>query len=245
MSEIPSSTQEQVPVYHLSVDNAAGILPNSAVNSFIQAPAEFSSAPAEVATGESEMVPDGQPKQEKVAIVSGGLAAKSTTEIDKRWAEIEPLYETQYTSLVRLSALLTRNVQGAEEVVQDAFIALHKRTDIRPDKQLGYLRSSVINRSKSVLRHQVVVDRVNRTGLPALPDQPSAEKSAINSIECSALVTALYGLPPRQREALVLRYYGDMTEAQIASAMGVSRGAVKSHVARGMAALRNIFDNGL
>ncbi|HEX5289387.1 MAG TPA: sigma factor-like helix-turn-helix DNA-binding protein, partial [Streptosporangiaceae bacterium] len=49
-------------------------------------------------------------------------------------------------------------------------------------------------------------------------------------------------LPPRQREALVLRYYGDMSEAQIAGAMGISKGAVKSHTARAMIALRSVLE---
>ena len=67
---------------------------------------------------------------------------------------------------------------------------------------------------------------------------PSAEHGAIIQLERSAVVAALRALPERQREALVLRYYGDLSEAQIASVMGISRGAVKSHTARAMAALR-------
>jgi RNA polymerase sigma factor (sigma-70 family) len=55
-------------------------------------------------------------------------------------------------------------------------------------------------------------------------------------------VSALRALPDRQREALVLRYYGDLSEAQIASTMGISRGAVKSHTARAMSALRAVLE---
>jgi RNA polymerase sigma factor (sigma-70 family) len=55
-------------------------------------------------------------------------------------------------------------------------------------------------------------------------------------------VAALRGLPDRQREAIVLRYYADLSEAEIATAMGISRGAVKSHTARGMTALRTVLE---
>jgi RNA polymerase sigma factor (sigma-70 family) len=61
-------------------------------------------------------------------------------------------------------------------------------------------------------------------------------------LERKQVVTALRSLPPRQREALVLRYYGDLSEAQIALAMGISRGAVKSHTARAIASLRAVLE---
>jgi RNA polymerase sigma factor (sigma-70 family) len=107
------------------------------------------------------------------------------------------------------------------------------------DKALSYLRQSVVNRSRSVLRHRVVVDR--NAPKPA-PDMPSAEQGAIALLERSAVVAALRTLPSRQREALVLRYYGDLSEAQIATTMGISRGAVKSHTARAMSALRVVLE---
>jgi RNA polymerase sigma factor (sigma-70 family) len=71
---------------------------------------------------------------------------------------------------------------------------------------------------------------------------PNAEHSAIDLLERSAVVAALRALPPRQREALVLRYYGDLSDAQIASAMGISRGSVKSHTVSAMSALRPILE---
>jgi RNA polymerase sigma-70 factor (sigma-E family) len=154
---------------------------------------------------------------------------------------VTALYSTHYRSLVRLAALLVRDVATAEEVVQDSFVAMHGgwRRLRDSDKALSYLRQSVVNRSRSVLRHRVVVDR--NAPKPA-PDMPSAEHGAIALLERSAVVSALRTLPPRQREALVLRYYGDMSEAQIASIMGISRGAVKSHTARAMSALRSVLE---
>jgi RNA polymerase sigma-70 factor (sigma-E family) len=154
---------------------------------------------------------------------------------------VTALYTTHYRSLVRLAALLVRDVATAEEVVQDSFVAMHGgwRRLRDSEKALSYLRQSVVNRSRSVLRHRVVVDR-NAPKPP--PDMPSAEHGAIALLERSAVVSALRTLPPRQREALVLRYYGDMSEAQIAEVMGISRGAVKSHTARAMAALRSLLE---
>jgi len=151
------------------------------------------------------------------------------------------MYSTHYRSLVRLAALLVRDVATAEEVVQDSFLAMHGawRRLRDNDKALSYLRQSVVNRSRSVLRHRVVVDR--NAPKPA-PDMPSAEQGALTLLERTAVVSALRSLPPRQREALVLRYYGDLSEAQIASAMGISRGAVKSHTARAIASLRTVLE---
>jgi RNA polymerase sigma factor (sigma-70 family) len=98
-----------------------------------------------------------------------------------------------------------------------------------------YLRQAVVNRSRSVLRHRTVVDKYPQE---APPDMPSAEHGALVLLERRRVVTALRDLPGRQREAIVLRYYAGLSEAEIAGAMGISRGAVKSHTARGMAALR-------
>jgi RNA polymerase sigma factor (sigma-70 family) len=74
---------------------------------------------------------------------------------------------------------------------------------------------------------------------------PSAEHGAFILLERSAVVAALRGLPERQREAIVLRYYGDLSEAEIAAVMDISRGAVKSHTARAMASLRAALEQEL
>jgi RNA polymerase sigma-70 factor (sigma-E family) len=154
---------------------------------------------------------------------------------------VTELYSLHYRPLVRLAALLVRDTPTAEEVVQDAFVAMHGGWQRLRDAEnaLAYLRQAVVNRSRSVLRHRVVVDR--NAPKPA-PDMPSAEHGAIVLLERSAVVSALRTLPARQREALVLRYYGDLSEAQIASVMGISRGAVKSHTARAMSALRSVLE---
>jgi RNA polymerase sigma-70 factor (sigma-E family) len=154
---------------------------------------------------------------------------------------VTEIYHLQYKSLVRLAVLLVHDVPTAEEVVQDAFEAMHTawRRLRDSDKALSYLRQAVVNRSRSVLRHRSVVDK--NAPKPA-PDEPSAEQGAMALIERSAVIAALRTLPDRQREAIVLRYYADLSEADIAVTMGISRGAVKSHTARGMSALRLILE---
>ena len=154
---------------------------------------------------------------------------------------VTEIYAGQYNQLVRLALLLVHDLQTAEEVVQDAFEAMHKacRRLRDSEKALSYLRQTVVNRSRSVLRHRKVVDM--HPPKPA-PDEPSAEHAVIALLERSAVVSALRVLPGRQREAIVLRYYGDLSEADIAKAMGISRGAVKSHTARAMAALKTILE---
>jgi RNA polymerase sigma-70 factor (sigma-E family) len=154
---------------------------------------------------------------------------------------VTEIYQTEYKSLVRLAMLLVHDVPTAEEVVQDSFVAMHHAWRRLRDSQkaLSYLRQAVVNRSRSVLRHRTVVDK--NAPKPA-PDEPSAESGAIAAIERDQVVAALRTLPVRQREALVLRYYGDFSEAEIATAMGISRGAVKSHTARGMSALKSILE---
>jgi RNA polymerase sigma-70 factor (sigma-E family) len=166
--------------------------------------------------------------------VLDGRAAGSDREADYA---VSALYAERYRSLVRLATLLVDDMATAEEVVQDSFIAIHanwrRLQDI--DKAAGYLRQCVVNRSHSVLRHRGVV---NRNVQQPPPDAPSAEEEAMRLVSRSAVITALQRLSPRQRQALVLRYYAGQSEAQIASTMGITRGAVKRYVSRGMSALR-------
>ena len=151
------------------------------------------------------------------------------------------LYTAHYRGLVRLAAYLTGDRDSAEEVVQDAYVkVLGRWGGLRDlDKGEAYLRQTVVNLSRSRLRHRVVVER-HATAPP--PDAASAESGAISELDRSAVLQALAELPRRQREAIVLRYYADLSEAQTAHAMGISAGAVKSHTSRGMAALRHLLE---
>jgi RNA polymerase sigma-70 factor (sigma-E family) len=153
------------------------------------------------------------------------------------------LFVTQYRPLVRLAALLLHDDSAAEEVAQDAFVALHRAwSRVRePDRAVAYLRQIVVNRCRSDLRHRGVVDRFLRRQPPAATVR-SAESHAIEAENHAEILAALGGLPTRQREALILRYYADLSEAQVAEAMGISQGAVKSHTSRGIAALRGTVE---
>jgi len=174
----------------------------------------------------------------RMAIVPAALAAPGAARPGRSadWAVTE-LYLLHYQRLVRLAALLVRDIATAEDVVQDSFVAMHDGWQRLRDAEsaLAYLRQAVVNRSRSVLRHRAVVEKYPEK--PS-PDMPSAEHGALVQLQRSAVIATLRKLPGRQREAIVLRYYADFSEAEVAAAMGISCGAVKSHTARAMAALR-------
>ena len=149
---------------------------------------------------------------------------------------VEQLYAAHWRQLVRLSVLLVRDLGTAEEVVQDAFVALHDRwSRLRePERALAYLRQSVVNRSRSVLRHRTV--EAKHAPLPGVA--PAADDGALAQARRDVVLEAMRRLPERQREVVALRYYLDLSEADIAETLGISRGAVKSHSFRGLAALK-------
>jgi len=166
----------------------------------------------------------------------------------RAWAAdraLTDLYAAHWHSLVRLSWLLVGDQQLAEETVQDAFVAMHSRwSQLRNEAlALAYLRRSVVNSSRSVLRHRKVEDRYLISETTArtahgTTQEPSAEQRAIDKATGTLLVAALGRLPRRQREVLTLRYYLDLSESQIADALGISAGSVKAHAHRGLNALR-------
>jgi RNA polymerase sigma-70 factor (sigma-E family) len=165
---------------------------------------------------------------------AGGVVA---TEVDVTADLLTETYQTHYTSLLRLAALLLDDLGSCEDVVQEAFIRVHTaRARVRePDKLLAYLRQTVVNLSRSTLRRRLIGLRL---APKPLPDAASAEEGAYDALERDALIHALRGLQRRQREVLVLRYYADLTEAQVAAALGVSIGSVKAYGSRGIEALR-------
>lgn len=159
------------------------------------------------------------------------------------WAADQALtdiYRAEYDSLVRMAASLVVDIDTAEEVVQDSFVATQAAWPrLRDsDKGLAYVRQSVMNRARSVLRRRMVVER-HPPGRE--PDAPSAEYSALTELERSAVMAALRLLPQRQREVLVLRFYLGLREGQIASTLGISGGTVKVHIARAMTAMRDVL----
>ncbi|MFG2234331.1 SigE family RNA polymerase sigma factor [Streptomyces sp. NPDC048723] len=146
-------------------------------------------------------------------------------------------YQAHYRSLLGLAALLLDDTASCEDVVQEAFIRVHSaRNRVRDrEKTLAYLRQTVVNLSRSALRRRIL-------GLKLLskpmPDMASAEEGAYDQLERDDLIKAMRGLQRRQREVLVLRYFADMTEVQVAETLGISLGSVKAYGSRGIAALR-------
>ncbi len=169
----------------------------------------------------------------------GTTARQGTWDAD---VAVEEMYSAHYRSLVRLAVLLVRDVETAEEVVQDSFVAMHGRwrTLREPEKALAYLRQTVVNRSRSVLRHRGVAAR---NVPPVDRDHPGADEAALATERRGRVLDALGALPGRQREVLALRYFLDLSEAEIAESLGISRGTVKSHASRGAAALRPLLED--
>jgi RNA polymerase sigma-70 factor (sigma-E family) len=155
---------------------------------------------------------------------------------------IDDLYRSHRMGMVRLAILLVDDLQSAEDVVQEAFAGLYKNWSSLRDRRaaIGYLRMAVVNGSRSMLRRR----RTARAYVP--PDAGtarSAESLAMMSAEHQAVVVALGELPERQREVLVLRYYGGLSEAEIAQATGLARGTVKSTASRAIAKLTEAMES--
>ena len=149
---------------------------------------------------------------------------------------LRDLYQDHYRSLVRLAALLVDDRESAEDVVQDAFVKAYRSWERMRDPAAApaYLRSIVLNTARSGLRRRLVAAR-NRPS-PA-PDAAPADEPALLSEDRREVLEALRSLPRRQRECLTLRYYLDCSEAEIAETLGISKGSVKWHACRGLAAL--------
>ncbi|MDQ2836850.1 MAG: SigE family RNA polymerase sigma factor [Actinomycetota bacterium] len=158
------------------------------------------------------------------------------TEID-----VASLYNTHRLSLVRLAALLVDDTASAEDVVHDAFIALHQHQHRlrEPKAAIGYLRTSVVNNARGVLRKRQTVRR--HLSQVRLMDAEPADSELLLSARHQEVLAAVRQLPPRQQEVLALRYWSELSEAEIAEALGISRGAVKSNASRGIDKLEVIL----
>jgi RNA polymerase sigma-70 factor (sigma-E family) len=151
---------------------------------------------------------------------------------------VSALYEAHAVGLIRLAVVMLGDRPAAEDVVQEAFCGLYRRWGQLddPGNAQRYVRSAVLNGCRSALR------RLRRESRSARPDESletseSAEALALVNAEHRAVLSALRRLPARQREALVLRFYLDLPEPEIARSMGVSPGTVKSTTSRALAAL--------
>jgi len=155
--------------------------------------------------------------------------------------DLASLFRQHQLDLVRLAVLIVQDQPTAEDVVQDVFTRLHARPDrlARPGEELAYVKAAVLNGCRSVLRRRAVARRAWRwrEGFYGLSASPSAEAEAIRAESREEVLAALAALPRRRREVLVLRYFARLSEAEIATTLGISTGAVKSAAARGIASL--------
>lgn len=175
----------------------------------------------------------------------GGVRVLSLAELpEDREQAVSALFATHWDRLVRLAALLVDDRQTAEEVVQDAFAATYERWGQLRDTTavLGYLQRCVVNGSRSRLRRRGVARRGARA-LSVVPARSAAEE-AESRAEVQAVRRALARLPKRQRQVLVLRYYLDLREAEIAEVLSISPGSVKAYASRGLDAIEAAIDEG-
>jgi len=161
---------------------------------------------------------------------------------------IAALFRDHHGELVRLALLVVGDLPTAEDVVQDVYASLHKRSGkaLAYDAPLSYVRAAVLNGCRSVLRRRGVARRVGVLHRASVRDEPlaSAESEVILSDDRRRVLAALARLPHRRREVLVLRYYLGLSEAEIAAVLGISPGTVKSTAARALAALaRDLGEN--
>jgi len=177
----------------------------------------------------------------KEAGLDGGRGSSSRAVPGSADEAVGMLYAAHWHQLVRLATLLTRDASVAEELVQEAFVSLHRRWSSLADPSAahGYLRTTVVNNARSALRHRGVEERYRQ---PGPPEPAGPEERAVQSTEDARVMTALRTLSRRQQEVLVLRYYADLSEQDIAQTLGLTKGAVKSHAHRGLAALRKALE---
>ena len=158
----------------------------------------------------------------------------------EREATLARLFELHYSSMLRLAVLL--GADDPENVVAEAYYQIYRKWRRLRDVEAAeaYLRSTVCNLTRMRIRHL----QVARKHVEILPDESvaSAETTALLRDDQRVLIDALQQLPSRQREALVLRHWLGLKESEIAAAMGISSGSVKTHTARGIAALTHAME---
>lgn len=154
-------------------------------------------------------------------------------------ADFREFVSSRGRALLRSAYLLTGNLADAEDLVQSALAKTYQAWNRIEDRKAldGYVRRAMVNTHISWWRRH----RVDEYPTDEIPDQPAADTSG-NSELRDTLQRAIDRLPQRMRAAVVLRYFEDMTEAEVADVLGVSQGTVKSTVSRAVAKLRTDAD---
>ena len=154
---------------------------------------------------------------------------------DEAALAVETLYREHALELIRLGYVILGDRPAAEDVVQEAFCGLYRRWGrlSKKDSAPAYLRSSVLNGCRSVLRRR----RPDPVAASGQLLAASAEAAVLSREQRDEVIRAIVRLPDRQREALVLRFYLDLSDQEIARVMGTGTSAVRSSVSRALAAL--------
>ena len=155
-----------------------------------------------------------------------------------RNAAVAELFTAQHVRLVTLAHMLVGDLATAEDVVQDAFASLYRRWPWLRDKgaAVGYVQTAVVNGARTQLRKRRHLSYVS-IDLGADIETDAADANLLRKETYRALVAGLVQLPIRQREVVVLRYYLDRSEQEIATMLSISRGSVKKHASRALATL--------
>ncbi len=171
-------------------------------------------------------------------------AAVAARGVPDRDAVVSDLFVAHHRRLVGLAALLVDDRESAEDVVQDAFAALYRRWgSVRdPNAAVAYLNRAVVNASRDTLRRRRSADRRRLRLVPRSEELDSPEQDAVARQDADRLWAGVTALPARQRQVLVLRYYLEQSEADIAETLGISRGSVKKHASRGLDALAHDWE---
>jgi RNA polymerase sigma-70 factor (sigma-E family) len=174
---------------------------------------------------------------------TAGTPAEAIREAGSGPPAINELYHARRLGLVRLAVLMVDDLGTAEDIVQDAFTALFRRhgSDLRSvGDPHAYLTSAVMNRARSALRRR----RSARAYVPPRPGTVAAAEDEMLMAEPDREVLAeLRRLTVRQRQVVVLRYWSELSEQEIADALHVSRGTVKSTASRALTLLRERLAN--
>jgi RNA polymerase sigma-70 factor (sigma-E family) len=179
----------------------------------------------------------GLPAEPRVSVMAEAGGVSSAVR-----AAVTAVYQAHALGLIRLAHVMLGDRAAAEDVVQEAFCGLYRRWDrlAGPEKALAYVRSSVLNGCRSALRRK----QRNDIGGVSQPVVASAESAALAAEERREVMRLLRRLPDRQREVLVLRFYLELSDAEIARQLGIRQSTVRSTTHRALAALARALGEG-
>ena len=155
-------------------------------------------------------------------------------------SSLRELYRSQFAPMVRVATALLGDRAAAEDVVQDAFVTVGRRLDSLSGSEVAYLRRAVVNGCRGSVRRGRAA---KRQPIALVTEAAGADVGAAQRVEHDRILVALDALSGRQRHCLVLRYYAGLTDAEIAHATSLHIGSVKTHIRRGLEALRPTLED--